>query len=222
MEKTTIPGWHGGIAEACQLQADLAAKIICRGTVKAPRFIAGCDLSAGRRGGGTARGAVVLLDYPGLRLVEKSVVSGELDFPYVPGLLSFRELPLLLQAFRSLSRRPDLLLVDGQGRAHPRRLGLACHLGLELGVPSVGCAKSRLCGEAAVPGNEPGDYSQLRDGREIIGAVLRTRTGVKPLYISVGHRLSLAQARHWTLACCRGYRLPEPTRLAHLAAGGNL
>jgi len=216
-----IHGWRYDPQSAVALQRELKERVITRGRPRRVRCVAGVDLAAGR-GQNDARGAVVLLDYPGLNLVEKSVVGGRLDFPYVPGLLSFREMPLLLRACAALRHRPDLVLVDGQGLAHPRRLGLACHLGLFLKVPTIGCAKSRLCGEAEMPGDERGDYRDLTADGEIIGAVLRTRRGVKPLWVSAGHLISLAAAREWVLNCGRGYRLPEPTRLAHLAAAGNL
>jgi len=169
-----------------------------------------------------ATGAVVILNYPELRLVETKIVNGRLDFPYVPGLLSFRESPLVLAACEKLMVIPDLILVDGQGVAHPRRMGLASHLGLFLNTPTIGCAKSRLCGEDKVPGAEPGSHAELVDRGEIIGAALRTKLGVKPVYVSIGHKVDLPTAIHWVLECCRGYRLPEPARLAHLAAVGNL
>jgi deoxyribonuclease V len=150
------------------------------------------------------------------------VETGPIDFPYVPGLLSFREVPLLLTVCEKLTEAPDLILVDGQGIAHPRRIGLASHLGLCLDTPTIGCAKSRLCGVHETPGDKAGSYADLFDKGEVIGAVVRTRPGVKPLYISIGHKTSQSSAIDLVLACCRGYRLPEPTRLAHLAAGGNL
>jgi deoxyribonuclease V len=154
--------------------------------------------------------------------MEMEVVTDRVEFPYVPGLLSFREAPLILAALEKITAVPDLIMVDGQGIAHPRRMGLASHLGLFLGVPTIGCAKSRLCGECEEPGNEPGSYADLTDKGEVIGATLRTRAGVKPVYVSIGHMIDLPSAMHWVLACCRGYRLPEPTRLAHQAAGANL
>jgi len=171
-------------------------------------------------GRGTA--AVVVLRYPELRVVGIKSVAGPLGFPYIPGLLSFREAPLILAACEELKLVPDLIIVDGQGIAHPRRMGLASHLGLFLNIPTIGCAKSLLCGGHEVPAEEPGSYAEIIDGGEIIGAALRTKLGVKPVYVSIGHRLNLESAIHWVLKCCRGYRLPEPTRLAHLAAGGNL
>jgi deoxyribonuclease V len=168
------------------------------------------------------RGAVVVLSYPELEIVEVQTVEDSIDFPYVPGLLTFREAPLTLAVCEKLTVTPDLILVDGQGIAHPRRLGLASHLGLFLDIPTVGCAKSRLCGSHSEPGDEPGSYAELLDNKEVIGAVLRTKSKVKPIYVSIGHKVDLEMAIYWTLQCCRGYRLPEPTRLAHLAAGGNL
>ena len=137
----------------------------------------------------------------------------------LPGLLSFRELPLALEAFEKLVATPDLILVDGQGLAHPRRLGLASHLGLLLDTPTIGCAKSRLCGNCEEPDSASDSRTDLMDNGEVIGAVLRTKTAVKPVYVSIGHRVDLEAAVHWVLACCRGYRIPEPLRAAHRLAG---
>jgi deoxyribonuclease V len=164
----------------------------------------------------------VILHYPGLELVEARTVHGDIGFPYVPGLLTFREAPLVLQAFESVKTVPDLVFIDGQGVAHPRRFGIAAHIGLILDIPTIGCAKSRLLGTHDEPGNARGSYAGLKDGGETIGAVLRTKDSTKPLFISVGHKISLGQALEWVLACCKGYRLPEPARLAHQAAGGHL
>jgi deoxyribonuclease V len=214
-------GWRMTASEAIRLQKGLAGEVTRAGSIASPRLIAGADISVDRVAG-TGTAAVVVLSYPELEAVEVSMVTDRIPFPYVPGLLSFREAPLVLAACERLPLTPDLLLVDGQGIAHPRRLGLAAHLGLFLEIPVVGCAKSRLCGEYTEPGNTSGDYSDLSDNGEVIGAVVRTRTGVKPLFISIGNRIDLPQAISWVLNCCRGYRLPEPTRLAHLAAGGNL
>lgn len=221
MEVAELHGWRLTPAAAMALQRELAGRVLKDGGELAPRFIAGVDVAAGVRQK-LARGAVVVLSYPELELVEKSVVEGSLDFPYIPGLLSFRELPLVLRAFKQLEVVPDLVLVDGQGLAHPRRMGIACHLGLFLDRPTVGCAKSRLCGSHRELGEQPGDCAPLTDGGEVIGVALRTRVGVKPLYVSIGHKTSLEAAIFWVLRCLRGYRLPEPTRLAHQAAGGNL
>ena len=169
-----------------------------------------------------ATAAVVFVQYPDLSVVETKIARGKLNFPYIPGLLSFREAQLTLAACQKLTITPDLILIDGQGIAHPRRLGLASHLGLFLSTPTIGCAKSILCGNHEVLGDEPGSYAEMVDRGEIIGAALRTKLGVKPVYVSIGHKIDLNTAIYWVMKCCRGYRLPEPTRLAHLAAGGNL
>jgi deoxyribonuclease V len=221
MNVNSLHSWQVSTAEALDIQLRLAKQVSRSNEVASPRFIAGVDISV-NRARGTATGAVVVLNYPELRLVETKVMNGKLDFPYVPGLLSFREAPLTLAACEQLSLTPDLVLVDGQGIAHPRRLGLASHLGLFLDTPTIGCAKSRLCGSHQTPGEKPGSYAELVDGGETIGAALRTKLGVSPIYVSIGHRVDLEAAIYWVLECCRGYRLPEPTRLAHLAAGGNL
>jgi len=213
--------WQLNIADAIDLQRRLATQVSRSYEVIVPRYIAGVDISAGRAKK-TATGAVVVLSYPGYELEEVEIVQGRLEFPYVPGLLSFRELPLTIAALERLHVTPDLIMVDGQGVAHPRRFGLASHLGLLLDIPTIGCAKSRLCGNHEEPGIERGRYADLVDKDEKIGVVLRTRPGVKPVYVSIGHRVDLQTARYWVLESCRGYRLPEPTRLAHLAAGGNL
>ncbi|MDD5338767.1 MAG: deoxyribonuclease V [Dehalococcoidales bacterium] len=213
--------WQVTPRQAVEIQKTLAAEVIKTGSISSPRRIAGVDISVNRFSK-TGSGAVVVLDYPSLQIAEVQVVKDAVTFPYVPGLLSFREIPLLLQAFEKLKTAPDLVLVDGQGIAHPRRIGLASHLGLILGIPTIGCAKSRLCGEHVVPDIKSGSFTDLTDSGEVIGAVVRTRANVKPLYISIGHLISLPNAIKWVLACCRGCRLPEPTRLAHQAAGGNL
>ena len=213
--------WQVGISRALEIQVQLAARVSKTSEVKSPRFIAGADISTGRTQD-IATGAVVVVRYPEMKLVEVKIVKQKLTLPYIPGLLSFREAPLVLAACEKLAVTPDLILVDGQGIAHPRRMGLASHLGLFLGVPTIGCAKSRLCGRHEEPGNEPGSYAELVDNGEVIGAALRTKLNVKPVYISIGHKVDLEAAIYWVLACCRGYRLPEPARLAHLAAGGSL
>jgi deoxyribonuclease V len=221
MQVNSLHSWQVSPAEALDLQLRLASLVSRSNGVATPHFIAGVDISV-NRAQGVATGAVVVLNYPELRLVEAQVVAGEVTFPYVPGLLSFREAPLTLAACERLEITPDLFLIDGQGLAHPRRMGLASHLGLFLDTPTIGCAKSRLCGSHRVPGEQPGSYAELVDRDETIGVALRTKPGTKPVYVSIGHRVDLEAAIYWVMECCRGYRLPEPTRLAHLAAGGNL
>ncbi len=220
MTSKTLHSWNLTPARAIALQKELAGEVITSGEVSSVRLIGGADISV-PRGSRTARAAIVVLSYPELEIVEVETIVTELGFPYIPGLLSFREAPVILDLFAKLSNKPDLLIVDGQGIAHPRRLGLASHIGLWLGRPTIGCAKSRLCGEHDEVGYEAGSVAELTHEGEVIGTVLRTRAGSKPLYISPGHKISLQNSVRWVLACTRGYRLPEPSRLAHLAAGGN-
>ncbi len=170
----------------------------------------------------TGTGAAVVLSYPGWEIADIATVTDRLEFPYVPGLLTFREAPLILAACEKLRITPDLVIVDGQGFAHPRRIGIASHLGLCLDIPTIGCAKSRLLGNYIEPEAASGSFTDLLDNGEVIGAVVRTRTDVKPVFVSIGHKINLPEAIRWTLACCRGYRIPEPTRLAHQVAGGFL
>nr|MCU0809385.1 deoxyribonuclease V [Candidatus Contendobacter sp.] len=181
--------------------------------------VAGVDVGF-EAGGTVTRAAVAVLRYPELDVLETAIARRPTTFPYVPGLLSFRELPAVLEALEQLREPPDLLLCDGQGIAHPRRLGIASHLGLLVDIPAIGVAKSRLCGMHEEPPNQRGAWTPLWAEGEIIGAVLRTRPGVKPLYISPGHRINLATAIQYVMACCTRYRLPETTRHAHRLASG--
>ena len=221
MRVQTLHEWDVGVARAKEIQLSLAREVVTENEVITPRFIAGIDISA-PDAQGVARGAVVVLRYPGFSVAEVKVVEGKITFPYIPGLLSFRESPLILAACERLGNIPDLILIDGQGIAHPRRLGLASHVGLFLNLPTIGCAKSILCGRHRPLREEAGSHVELLDNGELIGAALRTKNGVRPIYVSVGHKIDLASALQWVVKCCRGYRLPEPTRLAHLAAGGIL
>lgn len=208
--------WNLTPKEAVALQRELAGRIVLRDAVpETVRLMAGVDVSCASSASAVFA-AVVLYDLAAGVVVERTSALAAEAFPYVPGLLSFRELPVVLEAFRKVQRVPDVVLVDGQGIAHPRRLGIASHLGLWLGVPSIGCAKSRLCGTHEQPGELRGDWAKLVDGEEEIGRVLRTRDRVRPLYVSPGHLVSAERSAALVLACGRGYRLPEPTRLAHL------
>jgi deoxyribonuclease V len=173
----------------------------------------------GVEGEEVARAAVVVLRYPDLAPVETALAESPVVFSYIPGLLAFREAPVILAACEKLATEPDLFIFDGQGIAHPRRLGIACHVGLFLDRPTIGCAKSRLCGEHGALPSPAGAWAPLTDGGEVIGAAVRTRAGVRPVYVSAGHRVDLETAIRYVIACCRGYRLPEPCRLAHQAAG---
>ncbi len=183
--------------------------------------MAGLDIS-GVGSEGRAAVAVVVLTYPELETVECRVAHSEVTFPYVPGLLSFRETPVLSPVLESLDTTPDMLLIDGQGIAHPRRFGIACHLGLLFDIPAIGCAKSRLTGSFNEPALVKGSYSVLKDGDETIGAALRSRDGTRPIFVSVGHKVDLASAIRIVLKCAPKYRIPEPTRRAHLAAAGKI
>lgn len=220
MEATDLHTWDVSPEEAIAIQRRLAPLVARTGTPAQVSLIAGTDIAVGS-GDRPGRAAVVIVRWPGLEPVEQAVVETAVQFPYVPGLLSFRELPLLAPAFARLRNPPDLVLVDGQGIAHPRRLGLASHLGLMFDLPSIGCAKSRLTGRTAGDlGDEAGAREPLIDRGEVVGYALRTRAHTNPIYVSIGHRITLEAAAEWVLACSPRYRVPEPTRLAHLAAAG--
>ena len=199
--------------QAIALQRTLAGKVRVEPLDPEIRTVAGTDC-AFLDGGKRIVAAAVLCDARTWEILATVSEVQPCRFPYVPGLLSFREAPAVIAAVRKLPRRPDLLMCDGQGVAHPRRLGLACHVGLWLDLPTIGVAKSRLCGEHRDPGVRRGCRTQLRYEGDVVGSVLRTRTSVRPLFLSVGHRAGLADAVRWTLRACRGVRLPEPTRRA--------
>jgi len=216
----TLPhAWDLPVEEARAAQARLAGQVIPRTTFSpaALRSVAGVDVGFRSE---RAWAAVVVLSFPGLEPLDWALAEAPVAFPYVPGLLAFREAPAVLRSLEKLGTWPDLFLFDAHGIAHPRRMGLAAHLGVILDWPSVGCAKSRLCGQAAVPGPAAGEWVPLLEGEETIGAVLRTAEGKKPVYVSIGHRVDLPTAVEMVRACCaRGQRLPETTRLAHRMAG---
>jgi deoxyribonuclease V len=209
--------WAIGAADARNLQTVLAAKVSRVDDLPEVRTV--CGLDVGIRGG-MARAACAVMSFPSLDLIEENRVESAVSFPYVPGLLSFREIPALIPLLEGMGTEPDLVLADGQGISHPRRFGLASHLGLLLDRPSIGCAKSRLVGSHDEPGPEKGDLAYLRDRGEVVGAALRVRPSVKPLYVSIGHRISLETAVSIVLRCCRSYRIPEPLRRAHKLASG--
>ena len=209
--------WPTTTCEARAVQERLRDQVVRRDELTQVRRVAGLDVGF-PAGGDETRAGVAILSFPDLRLLESASARRRTVFPYVPGLLSFREAPALLEALASLSEPPQLLLCDGQGYAHPRRFGLACHLGVLTGLPSIGVAKSRLIGEHGPLGAEKGDWTPLRDHDEIIGALVRTRRNVQPLYISVGHKISLETAVRFVLACTTRFRLPETTRWAHRLA----
>ena len=213
MRTNTLHEWSLKQDEAKALQRELAKRVVREDRLDEVRQIAGVDKAINEISG-MARAAVVLLSYPALEIVEQHVYEEPLRMPYIPGLLSFREIPCILGAFDQLNQQPELVMVDGQGIAHTRRLGIASHLGLWLDLPTIGCAKSILTGHHIPLSEEVGSWVPLEADREVIGAVLRTRARVKPMIISSGHRISLETSLHYVLTCGRGYRLPEPTRLA--------
>ncbi len=208
--------WDVSPSEAMAIQNRLREQV--RFTpldVNRVRWIAGADVSFDK-GSDTIFAAVVVLELPHLRLVEEAAVTTVTRFPYIPGLLSFREAPAVLKAFEKVARWPDAVLVDGQGLAHPRRMGLACHLGLALDLPTVGCAKSILVGTYEEPSPEAGSSSPLLDRGEVVGVALRTKDRTRPIFVSPGHRIDLESAIALVLRCVAGHRQPEPTRQAHL------
>jgi len=214
--------WDVSPAEAIRLQEQLRSRVIVENHLGDLRTVAGVDVAVQ---GDVARAAVVVLRYPELDLLEVARAERLGTFPYVPGLLAFREAPAILAACEELRTDPDLFLFDGHGLAHPRRMGLACHMGLCLDKPAIGCAKSRFCGEHDELPPDAGAWVPLRDGPETVGAVVRTRQGARPVYVSIGHKVDLETAIRWVLATCRpatvgfrGYRMSEPCRLAHRAA----
>ena len=217
-----LPGrsrWPTTPTAARALQEALAGRVASEDRLGPVRHVAGVDV-AFAEGGATTVGAVAVLTYPGLELVDRAQARRRTRFPYVPGLLSFREIPAILAALGKLRITPDLLLCDGQGFAHPRRFGLACHLGVLLNTPSIGVAKSRLIGCHAKPEPDRGSWMPLCAGGEVIGAVLRTRARTSPVYVSIGHRISLPSAIAYVLACAPRYRLPETTRMADRLSHG--
>jgi deoxyribonuclease V len=211
--------WNVTPREAVAIQERLRSRVIRRNRIgRRVRRVAGVDV-AFEDSGRITRAAVVVLCWPGLETVDSAVARTETSFPYVPGLLSFRELPAVLEAIRGLNEKPDLWLCDGQGIAHPRRFGIASHLGVLLDAPTIGVGKSRLIGEHDEVGWNRGNWVPLTHEGERVGAVLRTRDKVNPVYISVGHRIALHTAVNWVLRCAPRYRLPETTRQADRLAG---
>jgi deoxyribonuclease V len=205
--------WDLTAEQAARLQEKLSRLVIEADEAGPVRAIAGADVSSGRDDD-HVRAAVVVLDATTLRPIDLATALGETSFPYRGGYRSFRELPTLLAAFDRLHTRPDLVLCAGHGRAHPRRLGLACHLGLWLDLPTIGCADRLLAGTCRLPGARRGCHRRLLDAGQVVGEVVRTRSDVSPLFVSIGHRISLASARKWVLHLARRYRLPEPLRAA--------
>ncbi|MGM3308848.1 deoxyribonuclease V [Anabaena sp. WFMT] len=214
MKIQQIHSWPSTVEEAITIQETLQNQVITTDVLKEPiKYVAGVDMGF-LENGTMSRAAVAVLSFPDLQVVETSLAYRPTTFPYIPGFLSFREIPALLDALEKIQTIPDIILCDGQGIAHPRRLGIACHLGVIVDIPTIGVAKSLLIGKYEELPEAKGSWQPLIHKKETIGAVLRTRTGVKPLYISSGHRISLPTAIDYVLRCTPKYRLPETTRIA--------
>lgn len=207
--------WPEDIPGARKVQETLRKKVRISSLKSAPKLIAGVDAAFS---GDRVIAACSLFGYPEIRCLEEAHGIVKLTFPYIPGFLSFREGPAIVEAIGRLKTRPDVILFDGQGIAHPKGIGIASHIGVVLGVPAIGCAKSRLVGEYEEPGPRKGDWTPLRHEKRIVGAAVRTRDDVRPLFVSPGHRITLKQSIDIVLRCCTKYRIPEPVRRAdHLA-----
>ncbi|HUP56625.1 MAG TPA: deoxyribonuclease V [Bdellovibrionota bacterium] len=217
MEHRDLHRWDLTPSEAFALQLELARGLRIEKLPSSIRLVAGADLSY-ERFSDLAHAAFVVLEFPSLRIVERAGATARMTFPYIPGLLTFREGPALLAAWRELKTRPDVVVFDGQGIAHPRRLGIAAHMGLWIGIPSVGCGKTKLAGSFEEPGPMAGDFSPMIHRGEVIGSALRTRTKAGPVFVSPGHLADLEGSRELAMRCSIGYRVPEPTRQAHLLA----
>ena len=201
-------------ASARELQRELRERISLEPLSSDIRYVGGSDLSFDR-GSGQIHAAIVVLQLPELQPVARSLVTGALSFPYIPGLLAFREMPALLKAWEQLERKPDVLILDGHGIAHPRRMGIATHFGIEVDHPTVGCAKNVLTGDYTQPGRKKGEYADLVDGNEKVGMVLRSRTDVNPVFVSPGHQCSFEDAYAVVMKSLSKYKLPQTSRLAH-------
>jgi len=210
--------WPSTYRDGVALQERLRARVVIGPLSREVRIVGGVDAAFGK-GEGRIYAAVVIFSYPDMEPIEEATASSDVLFPYIPGLLSFREGPAIIDAYRKLSTKPDLLIFDGQGIAHPRRFGIASHMGVLLDLPTIGCAKSRLVGEYREPGLKRGDFSPLFLAGEEVGAVLRTKEGVRPVFVSPGHMIDLETSVKMILTMCKGYRLPQPTRIAHMRVG---
>jgi deoxyribonuclease V len=214
MKTRNLHKWDLTYGQARELQRQLASRVRFTKVKNEPRIVAGLDC-AFSKDEKTIFAVAVVIKLPDFEVIETANAARRIDFPYIPGLLSFREAPVCIEAIEKLQMTPDIFVIDGQGFAHPRRFGIASHIGIFVNKPTIGCAKSRLTGSFEEPGRLKGSFSPLTDGDETIGAVLRTRTDVKPVFVSVGHKCTLQDAIRIVMKCTARYRLPEPTRLAH-------
>ena len=213
MKYQNLHSWEVSPSEAIQLQKELKKKISLKKSFNNVKIVAGADVSYYKN---KMIAGIVILKFPHLEIIEKKSSVSSVNFPYIPGLLTFREGPSLLEAFKKIKITPDVILFDGQGIAHPRRMGIATHLGLFLDRPTIGCAKSRLSGKYTLVGEKKGDYALLKEDEEVLGAVLRTRKKVKPIFVSPGHKIDLPNSMEIVLKCIVKYRLPLPVREAHI------
>ncbi|MDH6100518.1 deoxyribonuclease V [Anabaenopsis sp. FSS-46] len=212
--------WPVTVSEAILIQESLRSQVITSDQLRQPvKYVAGVDMGF-ECNGNISRAAVAVLSFPDLQVVETALAQRPTSFPYIPGFLSFREIPAILDAIEKIQITPDIILCDGQGIAHPRRFGIACHLGVILDIPTIGVAKSLLIGKHDQLSDTKGSWQPLIHKGETIGAVLRTRQGVKPVYVSIGHQVSLTTAIEYVLSCTPKYRLPETTRMADKFASG--
>ncbi|MEA2021379.1 MAG: deoxyribonuclease V [Candidatus Caldatribacteriota bacterium] len=213
MKYRNLHSWKVSPGEAIQLQKELKKKISLKKSFNKVKIVAGADVSYYQN---KMIAGIVIFKFPQLEIIEKKSSLSSVNLPYIPGLLTFREGPSLLKALKKIKIEPDVILFDGQGIAHPRRMGIATHLGLFLDKPTIGCAKSRLSGKYTSVGEEKGDYTLLKEGEEVLGAVLRTRRKVKPIFVSPGHKIDLSNSIEIVLKCIVKYRLPLPVREAHI------
>lgn len=216
MKCLNLHSWELGYSEAIETQRELRDRLILNAPESDFNLVAGADVSYSK-GSNVFFASVVVFEMPHMNVVEEVAVDAKVDFPYIPGLLSFREAPVLISAFEKIRAVPDVIIFDGQGIAHPRGIGLASHMGLILALPSIGCAKKILVGDYAPVGSEVGDHTSIVFKGDAVGAALRTKRNVKPVFVSPGHKMDISSAVGITLKTCRGYKLPEPTRQAHLS-----
>lgn len=213
MKYRNLHSWKVSPGEAIQLQNELKGKISLKKSFNKVKIVAGADVSYYQN---KMIAGVIVFEFPNLKVIERQFFISPINLPYIPGLLTFREGPSLLEALKKIKIEPDIILFDGQGIAHPRRMGIATHLGLFLDKPTIGCAKSRLSGKYTSVGEKKGDYVLLKEGEEVLGAVLRTRRKVKPIFVSPGHKIDLSNSIEIVLKCTEKYRLPIPVREAHI------
>ena len=213
MKYLNLHSWEVSPQEAIKIQKNLKSNIRLKKSFSKIDKIAGADISYYQN---KMIAGVIIFKFPNLKIIERQSFVASINFPYIPGLLTFREGPSILSAFKKIKNEPDIILFDGQGIAHPRRMGIATHLGLFLNRPTIGCAKSRLSGKYTSVGEQKGDYTPLKEGEEVLGVVLRTRKGVKPIFLSPGHKIDLPNSIEIVLKCIVKYRLPLPVREAHI------